>query len=240
MEVVARVEASTVNCNSIPLVEDLSWKSNFVVANALVTPQQNDEMASISVRLLNTSVDSIAIRKGTTVAHMSTLEQFDLVANTVEIRAVSWDEPKLEVTPQQHELLWGLVENSGDTLDQQQKHHLFKLLLGYADVFALSDSHMGRTKQLKHKINTGDHQHKQEGYIPPCKKEVHQLLQDMLAHKVIQPSTSPWASSVVLVKKKDGSTRFCIDYRKINVISHKDVYPLPRIDETLNTLSGVQ
>ena len=102
---------------------------------------------------------------------------------------------------------------------------------------------MGRTKQLKHKINTGDHQPIRQlaRRISPCKREeVHQLLQDMLARKVIQPSTSPWASSVVLVKKKDGSTRLCIDYRKINAITHKDAYPLPRIDDTLDTLSGAQ
>ena len=243
MEVVPRVEASTVDCNCILLVEDLSRKSNFVVANALVTPRQSDEIASIPVRLLNTSVDSVVIRKGTTVAHASTLEQFDLVANTVGTRVVTSDDSQVEVTPQQHELLWGLVENSEDTLNQQQKHHLFNLLLGYADVFALSDDHMGRTKQLKHKINTGDHQpiRQQARRIPPCKREeVHQLLQDMLVRKVIQPSTSPWASPVVLVKKKDGSTRFCIDYRKINAITHKDAYPLPRIDDTLDTLSGAQ
>ena len=243
MEVVARVEASTVDCNCILLAEDLSQKSNFVVANALVTPHQSDEIASIPVWLLNTSVDSVVIQKGTTVAHASTLEQFDLVANTVGTRVVTSDDSQGEVTPQQHELLWGLVENLEDTLDQQQKHHLFNLLLGYADVFALSNDHMGRTKQLKHKINTGDHQpiRQQARRIPPCKREeVHQLLQDMLACKVIQPSTSLWASPVVLVKKKDGSTRFCIDYHKINAITHKDAYPLPRIDDTLDTLSGAQ
>ena len=57
---------------------------------------------------------------------------------------------------------------------------------------------------------------------------------------VIEPSSSPWASPIVLVKKRDGSTRFCVDYRKLNKVTRKDAYPLPRIDDTLNTLAGAQ
>ena len=55
---------------------------------------------------------------------------------------------------------------------------------------------------------------------------------------VIQPSVSPWASPIVLVQKKDGSTRFCVDYRKVNAVTGKDAYPLARIDNTLDTLAG--
>ena len=64
------------------------------------------------------------------------------------------------------------------------------------------------------------------------------LLDDMLKKNVIQPSTSPWASPIVLVRKKDGSMRFCVDYRKVNAVTRKDAYPLPRVDDTLDTLSG--
>lgn len=55
---------------------------------------------------------------------------------------------------------------------------------------------------------------------------------------MLQPSTSPWCSSVVLVRKKDGSLRFCVDYRRLNNATKKDSYPLPRIDLTLDALGG--
>ena len=62
----------------------------------------------------------------------------------------------------------------------------------------------------------------------------------MRDHRVIEPSASPWSSPVVLVKKKDGSTRFCIDYRRLNDITKKDSYPLPRIDDTIDSLAGAK
>ena len=69
---------------------------------------------------------------------------------------------------------------------------------------------------------------------------VRQRVDDMLQHGVIQPSTSPWAAPIVLVKKKDGTTRFCVDYRKLKDVTRKDAYPLLRIDETRDAFAGAK
>ncbi|UYV70031.1 K02A2.6-like [Cordylochernes scorpioides] len=68
------------------------------------------------------------------------------------------------------------------------------------------------------------------------RQEAETLVKEMLDQNIIEPSSIPWVSPVVLVKKKDGSTRICVDYRKLNDITKKDSFPFPRIDSTLYTL----
>ena len=62
------------------------------------------------------------------------------------------------------------------------------------------------------------------------------MVTDILARGVVVPSRSSWASPIVLVTKKDGSLRFCVDYRKLNSVTRKDVYPLPRVDDILDSI----
>ena len=69
---------------------------------------------------------------------------------------------------------------------------------------------------------------------------INEEIQKMLENRLIQESNSPWTSPVVLVTKKNGKKRFCVDYRKLNMITKKDSYPLPRIDEMLDSLAGAQ
>ncbi len=73
---------------------------------------------------------------------------------------------------------------------------------------------------------------------PVLRKEIDNQVQKLLDADLIEPSHSPWASPVILVRKKDGSYRFCIDYRRLNSITIKDAHPLPRVDDSLDALSG--
>ena len=118
---------------------------------------------------------------------------------------------------------------------------MYALLLDYADVFADDAGDLGKTDKLHHTINTGCTLPVRQAAhrLPAAQRvEVRKLLKEMEEKRIIRPSKSPWASPVVLVKKKDGSTRFCVDYRKLNSVMHKDAYPLPRNDDTLQSLSG--
>ncbi|KAL5479835.1 hypothetical protein EMCRGX_G023424 [Ephydatia muelleri] len=86
-------------------------------------------------------------------------------------------------------------------------------------------------KVLQHRIDTGNAQpvHLPPRRIPHARREeLKEMLRDMLDKNAIEHSDSPWSSPIVLVKKKDGTTRFCVDYRKVNEVTRKDAYPLPR------------
>ncbi len=73
---------------------------------------------------------------------------------------------------------------------------------------------------------------------PIERKIITEMTNEMLTNYVVRPFTSPWASPIVLVKKKDGKQRFCIDFRKLNQVTTRDVYPIPRIDDCLDALGG--
>ncbi|CAK1579348.1 unnamed protein product [Parnassius mnemosyne] len=114
-----------------------------------------------------------------------------------------------------------------------------KLLLKYSNVFSSNEADIGKTGLVQHKIELPIFQRPRR--LPVAlEKEVETMIEGMVKDGVIEPSSSPWCSPVVLVKKKDGSMRFCVDYRRLNDATKKDSYPLPRIDDTLDMLTGVK
>ena len=115
------------------------------------------------------------------------------------------------------------------------------LMRRYQDIFALESMELGKTDLVKHIIRVENPVPFKERYrrIPPHQfEEVRKHLAEMEEIGAIRRSNSPWASPVVLVRKKDGSLRFCIDLRKLNSRTIKDAYSLPRIEESLDCLNG--
>ena len=116
-----------------------------------------------------------------------------------------------------------------------------KLLRQNEGIFSKGEHDIGRTQLIEYRIDTGDHRPIRQ----PLRRQPFQHLEiidkqvkDMKDAGIIESVASPWASNVVLVKKRDGSLRFCVDYRRLNAITYKDSYPLPLIDNCLNALSG--
>ena len=128
------------------------------------------------------------------------------------------------------------------SLSFEQQRDLQQLLDEYQDVFSKEGNPISSTSLVEHEIHTRG---------PPIRLlfrrqnpvvrdiEQHQV-KEMLRDGVIRPTSSPWASPVVMVKKKDGSMRFCVDFWKMNDPTINDAHPLPRIDDTLESLHGSQ
>ena len=113
------------------------------------------------------------------------------------------------------------------------------LLEEYHEVFSLGKGDRGETDLIELHIDTGDATPRKYPVrrVPfAVRDEIARNLQEMQDANVIQPSNSPWASPVVLVRKKDGTLRFCVDYRGLNSVTKLDQFPLPRIDDLLDQL----
>ena len=125
-------------------------------------------------------------------------------------------------------------------LSSMEKTKLLDLLAEYSDVFATVGTPGAQNHVVKHTIKTTGLPIRQplRRASVTLKETVDKEGTKMLENRIIRPSASPWSSPVVMVKKQDGTWRFCIDYRKLNAVTHQDAYPLPRIDETLDSLSG--
>ena len=139
------------------------------------------------------------------------------------------------------EHLKDLFQRSVEYLEAEEQVQLADLLIQYEDVFAKSEFDLGNFSDIVHTIDTCSAKPiKQRMRRTPVgfasEEEAH--LKKMLKAGVIQPSVSEWASAPVLVRKRDGTVRWCVDYRALNSVTTKDVFPLPLVDDCLDTLAG--
>ena len=196
----------------------------------------------VTVVLRNNTRDWIEIKKGIPITRMVATNEVPKVTNLL-----SAEKPKEQSTitevERQDLLLEKLDLTSLEAWPKDQAEKACSLLKEYHDIFSLEKHDVGHTKAAKHKIvlkdpNTPPFKERFCQIPPPQLDEVCAHLKMMLDAGVIQPSNSPWCNAVVLVRKKDGSLRFCIDFRKLNALTVKDSHPLPHICETLESLAG--
>ena len=215
----------------------------------------------VTIGLQNGTWEKIILKKGTKVAHVTAANIVPpmLAPDKSELKYMTQEHNnegvlkykttnlgentvKLEPTPKRLDELFTKLNLSGIqdwSEDLQQKVH--DLMVEYQHLFALNDLELGKTSKVKHEIRLSNPVPFKDRY---CQKPPHEFdevwshLQDMLKVGAIQTSVSPWASLVVLVHKKDGSLRFCIDLCKLNSQTIKDAYSLPRIEESLDCLNG--
>ncbi len=129
----------------------------------------------------------------------------------------------------------------GTTLTTVQRRLVWTLLATYADVFNDLPKVPTQTTRFRAGINTGDAAPVRASPYRTSPKEkeiIDRQIDEMLEAGVIKPSRSPWSSAVILVPKKDGTIRFCVDYRRLNAVTRVETYPLPRVDETLRAFEG--
>ena len=155
---------------------------------------------------------------------------------------IAQDKPVVRNANGLHQELATMLEKTKGLTESRTKSAV-RLLQEFEDRFCTAEKQLESTKTVEHYVETGD---TRPFRIPPRrltpinKKIVVEEVGKMLESKAISTSDGPWSSPIVLVKKKDGTTRFCIDYRKLNEATRKDAYPLPRIEDCLESMSGAK
>jgi len=188
---------------------------------------------AITTQLINPTCNTVEVKGGTIIGTI------DTVRDQIEEEA---SERRKERTSASMD--WIKKVNVGKTgFSHDEQRATYDLLQEFEGVFSKGEYDLGRTSIIQHAIEILGDKPRRCGprpLNPPMRKELEKQLTEMLKNDLIQPSTSEYSCPVVLVKKKCGAIRFCCDFRRLNDATRKDSYPLPRINEIINTLTGAK
>ena len=179
--------------------------------------------------MLNTTASPVTLKSGKSIAKCTTVE---VEKREEPTKSCSELPPHLE----EQMPLWG------QHLSEEEIIKARSLLAKHQAVFSTGKYDVGRTTSTKHTIpvlqNTRPIKQRPYRHGPVQEAEIEKQVKELKDHGLIREGYGAWSSPVVLVKKKDGSWRFCVDYHKLNEVTTKDAYPLPRIDDSLDALGG--
>ena len=191
---------------------------------------------SASVLIINPNAEEVVLPCGSNIGDLVPVLSVSVARSTEYLPET--------MTVELPEYLEDIVRGSHASLGDSGRQSLRSLLYKYKHVFpAPGEPVTGRSKSVQHEIEIKDARPVRCGLrrlAPAGLRREQDCVREMLSGGQIEPSDSPWASPVVLVMKKDGSTRFCVDYLQLNSLTVKDAYPLPRIDDSLRLLGNQQ
>ncbi len=211
------------------------------------------------VRLMNPNLADVSINQDVVVGTAEPIvgdphviistENEDEIGNTKHVRSLKMDSckdhkplPQLRrVHQQMPDHLQQLYESASIDRTTQEKERIATTLINFADTFSVDEYDLGLTHLAEHCIDVGDNAPIKQ---PPRRvpiafaSEEENVIKQMEKQGIIRPSNSPWASPICLVKKKSGKIRPCVDFRKVNLVTRKDAYPLPRINDCLDAVAG--
>ncbi|VDI21989.1 Hypothetical predicted protein [Mytilus galloprovincialis] len=209
--------------------------SNLLVAKALVDPSQGH--VPLRIRIANLTDEVQTVFKSTCTAVCESVDMTQRYEDTCKVSQMITKENSEDIPL----YLQDMFERSSSNLSESQVDELKQVLVRHKGTFSKTKDDLGRATAIRHKINTGTATpvKLQPRRLPFHKREeADKEVQRLLDCGIIEPSKSPWSTSLVLVKKKDSSTRICTDFRILNSKTIKDSYPLPRIDDSLDALRG--
>ena len=228
-EMVLLAKANKAFSNKTIIFEPFDHSSQGIIAAKSIS--QVDESSIFPIQVFNYGTKSIKLKK----SQLFGMIELPKCTNNVK-------ENKANELRENNKLLFDHLMatiDMGSQLTATQKEQLVNLLVKYKETLSLSKSDLGECNVLTHKIDTSNCAPiKQPLYKTTLdqKFEIEKHVQDMYNNNIIEPSESPWHNNPVLVEKKNGEKRFCIDFRLLNRATLKDAYALPRIDEIVDAI----
>jgi transposase InsO family protein len=190
------------------------------------------ENGYVPVRVIKPECSNIILRRGTKVGELEELNSRDGYYEDVNM----FTEHEVE-----KEESLSFKDFNLEGLSVSEKEKVTAVILSFSDVFSKSKMDIGCTQMISHNIDTGDSVPIAVAprRIPAVLEEkVDRLVQELLEKDIVQPSESPWSAPLVIVAKKNGDVRMCVDYRRLNAVTKRPIFPIPATQQLLDSLEG--
>lgn len=235
------ITGSVRNCKAKDAVTeagDFGISGSLNICPRVVAIKENHTYSRVPVRICNISARPIQIEPR---SQLCELHEVKVLRSLSPPNSMESDRTEKKTYVDETPLSELGVKINTEDLNKVERETIFNVLQKWTPIFSKGPTDLGSTDLIKHEIHLKDDTPFKDPYrrIPPALfEEVREHLKEMLEAGAIRESSSPFSSNVVLVRKKDNSLRFCIDFRKLNSRTIKDAYSLPRIEETMDSLAG--